>query len=281
MKPFLGIDLTTNKKNKQQIGDEFLIQQPSLALSESLDSSFEHADETIEKSKIPLPFRIVQYVSGFAALLIVSGIMRADVSFAEGYQNAPGLFWAAPICAVIWLLLWLWSRQKSKTVLGEDESTLAFSNLDNSAAAVFEDLSVPDSAKDVDILSFFYKLKDGNIKVVTKGTQTAQCFNPAFEIFSDTENLYLANLEGKYAFPLNSITTIHTIKKRISIIGWNKEEPFNKGVYKPYKLTANNYGSVFCKCYHILEINYQGETYGIYFPSYELPVFEEVTGLKA
>lgn len=281
MKPFLGIDLTIDKKNEQQIGDEFLVQQPSVALLESLDVSIEKADETIEKSKIPLPFRIVQYVSGFATLLIVSGIMRADVSLSEAYQNAPGLFWAAPICAIIWLLLYLWSRQKSKTVLEEDESTLAFSNLDNNAAAVFEDLFVPDNAKSVDILSFFYKLKDGKIKIVTKGMQTAQCFNPTFEIFADTENLYLANFEGKYAFPLNSITTIHTVKKRISMIGWNKEEPFNKGVYKPYKLTANNFGSVFCKSYHILEINYQGETYGVYFPSYELPVFEGVTGLKA
>ena len=30
-----------------------------------------------------------------------------------------------------------------------------------------------------------------------------------------------------------------------------------------------------------LELEHEGETWGIYFPCYELPVFEELTGLKA
>ena len=33
MKPFLGIDLTTNKKNEKINGQEFLIQTPSSALT--------------------------------------------------------------------------------------------------------------------------------------------------------------------------------------------------------------------------------------------------------
>ena len=37
------------------------------------------------------------------------------------------------------------------------------------ANAVYTELSVPDDAKDIDILSFFYKIKDGKIKVQEKG----------------------------------------------------------------------------------------------------------------
>ena len=70
---------------------------------------------------------------------------------------------------------------------------------------------------------------------------------------------------------------IHTVKKHIRIAGWNKDEEFNKGMYKQYKLTTDNYGCVHCKQYHVLEINHQGESYGIYFPSYELPTLEECT----
>ena len=53
MKPFLGIDLTTNKKNEQINGEEFVIAKPALSLTQSLESSSENVAETIEKSKLP------------------------------------------------------------------------------------------------------------------------------------------------------------------------------------------------------------------------------------
>ena len=277
MKPFLGINLTLNKKNEQFNGNEFLVQKPSSALSKSLEESTNKAEKTIEKSKLPLPLRIVQFVSGIAAMLIAGGILKADASLAEGYHNAPWLFWAAGICAVLWLILWLCGNHKAKSVLDTDESMQTFSYLDGVAHAVYSELAVPEDAKDIDILSFFYKIKDGEIKVQEKGMQVFQYFNPEFKIFTDEENLYLANLEGKYAFPLSSIVKIHTVKKHIRIAGWNKDEEFNKGMYKQYKLTTDNYGCVHCKQYHVLEINHQGESYGIYFPSYELPTLEECT----
>lgn len=275
MKPFLGINLTLNKKNEQFNGDEFLVQKPSVALSESLEVSTDKAEKTIEKSKLPLPLRIIQFICGIAALLIASGILKADVSLAEGYHNAPGLFWAAGICAVLWLILWLCGNHKAKNILETDESTQTFSHLDVIANAVYTELAVPDDAKEIDILSFFYKIKDGKIKVQEKGMQVFQYFNPEFKIFTDEENLYLANLEGKYAFPLSSIAKIHTVKKHIRIARWNKDEKYNKGIYKQFKLTTDNYGCIHCKQYYILEITHQGDSYGIYIPCYELATLEE------
>ena len=274
MKPFLGIDLTTDRKNEQINGSEFLVQTPSAALARSLEDSTGQAKKTIEKSKLPLPFRILQYLCGFAALLIIGGMVNADVSFREGYQNAPVLHWIGGVCAVIWLILWLWSRRKSSTVLGSEDSTRTLSHLEGVADAIDRELGVPEGAKEVDVLSFFYKAKNGSIKARTKGLQLSQYLNPTFKIFSDDENLYLVNLEGKYAFPLSSIRNIHTVKKHIRIAQWNKEEKLNKGIYKQYKLTRDNYGCVHCKYYHILEVSGQSETYGIYIPCYELPVFE-------
>jgi len=281
MKPFLGIDLTTDKKNEKFNGCEFLTLKPSATLSKSLEFSTEKAEATVEQSKLPLTVRIIQYICGFTALLFASGIFKADASLAEGYQNAPWIYWTTGICAVIWLILWSWGKQKSKTILGAEESTQTFSNLEGVSDAVYAELAVPANAKEVDILSFFYKVKDGKTKVCEKGMQIAQYLNPVFKIFSDSENLYLANLEGKYAFPLSAIVSIHTVKKHIRILSWNKEEKFNKGIYKQYKLTTDNYGCIHCKCYHILEINHNSGIYGIYIPCYEMPIFEELTGLKA
>ena len=277
MKPFLGIDLTENQNNEQMNGTEFLVQIPSDALRQALSVSSEKAEITITRSRLPLPFRVVQYLCGFAALLIGGAILNAEVSFAEGYRNAAWLYWTAGICAVTWGILWFLSKHKAKAVLETEASNQTFSHLEGVTQAIYQELGVPDNAKTVDVLFFFYRYKNGECKLVEK-TIAAQYFNPEFKLFVDANNLYLANLEGKYAFPLSSIRQLHTVKKHIRIAAWNKEEAYNKGIYKQYKLTTDNYGCIHCKQYHILEVEHRGESFGIYIPCYELPAFEECRG---
>lgn len=280
MKPFLGIDLTTNKENEQLNGDEFLIARTSAALTQSLENASEKAEMVVEKANLPLALRVVRWICGIAALILVAGILKSKVSFAEGYQNAPWLFWAAGICAVIWGVLTLVSKRKENTVLTEEVTTQMLSHVE-AADAVFTELAVPTDAKEVDVLSFLYKMKDGDIKVCEKPMQMFQYLNPVFRAYTDAENLYLADVEGKYAFPLSDLVSLKTVEKHIRLSNWNKDEDFKSDAYKPYKLTTDSYGSIHCKCYHILEVDRQGQRYGIYIPSYELPVFEELTSLKA
>ena len=44
MKPFLGIDITTNRKNERLNGNEFLILKPSEILSQTLAKTTEQKD---------------------------------------------------------------------------------------------------------------------------------------------------------------------------------------------------------------------------------------------
>ncbi len=286
MKPFLGVDLTTDKKNEQVNGNEFLVAKPSNMLVQSFERSSENAEETIEKSKLPLPVRIIQWICGASGAVVAVGIIRSllksdDISLQQAYQNAPGLFWFAGIALLVWVVLKFISTRKAKSVLETDESAQTFDNLESTCDAIFAELSVPKDSKDADILSFFYKVKDGEIKMTQKGMQMVHCINTVYKVFADSENLYIANIEGKYAFPLSSLKGIRTVKKHFSMPEWNKEERFNKGVYKQYKLTTDDYGHIHSKYYHIIEVDYNGELSGIYIPCYELPVFEELTGLKA
>lgn len=286
MKPFLGIDLTTNKKNEQMNGEEFVVERPDLSLTQSLESSSENVEEIIEKSKLPLLIRIGHWICGTVGALVAIGILRAlggedSVTLAEAYQNASWLFWLGGACLVAWALLKLISVRKEKNVLETDKSSLAFDHLDKTCDAILADLKVPQDSKEIDILSFFYKLKGDNIKVCEKGLQIAPYINLIFHIFADSENLYLANLEGKYAIPLSAIKAIKSIKKTIRIMEWNKDEEYNKGIYKQYKLSEDNYACIICKSYHILEFEHDDDLWGIYIPCYELPVIEEITGLKA
>ena len=97
MKPFLGIDLTTNKKNEQMNGEEFVVAKPDLSLTQSLESFYENVEETIEKSKLPLPIRIGHWLCGMVGVLVAIGILKAlvgedGVPLSEAYQNASWLF---------------------------------------------------------------------------------------------------------------------------------------------------------------------------------------------
>lgn len=60
MKPFLGIDITTNRKNERLNGNEFLILKPSEILSQTLAKTTEQKDVIIQKSKMPLLLRIIK-----------------------------------------------------------------------------------------------------------------------------------------------------------------------------------------------------------------------------
>lgn len=286
MKPFLGIDLTTNKNNEQTNGDELVVERPELSLTRSLEDSSESVEETIEKSKLPLPIRIGQWICGGVGLIVVVSIIDAlgengDLTLDKAYQNAPWFFWLGGACLVAWALLKIISVFKEKNVLETEESSQAFEHLDKTVEAVLADLNIPQDAKEIDILSFFYKVKNNNIKVCTKGMQIAPYINQIFHIFADSENMYLANLEGKYAIPLTAIKAIRSTKKTIRISGWNKEEAFNEGIYSQYKLREDDYGCIICKKYHVLEFELNNESWGIYFPCYELPVIEKITGVKA
>ena len=286
MKPFMGIDITTDKKNEQINGEEFIAAKPSLALTQSFEHSLENSEDTIERSKLPLPMRIVQWVSGILGAFIICGILRSfggedGITPAQAYENVAWLFWLGGGCVIVWGILMLLSKRKENEVLSTDESTLVFDHLEKSSDAIFADLGVPSDAKEIDVLSFFYKVKGDEIKVCEKAFMVAPYMNPIFHAFADSENLYLANLEYKYAFPLTSIKGIKTVKKATQITEWNKDEPHNKGNYKQYKISGDKYGCITCKCHHIIEIDRSGELWGIYIPSYELPVIEELIGIKA
>ena len=283
MKPFIGIDLTEDKKNEQSNGDEFLVQKPSGSLTEAFEKTAETAVESTKKAGPSLILRILFGISGLGAVIFIRGIAGAleDVTFAEAYRNAAWTFWVCGICAATFVILLVMQGRKEKKVLESEEYENDLSHLDKAVKAVEAELGVPAEAKETDILGFFYKMKDGEPKPVEKWSQTSIFVSAIFSAYADGENLYLSNMDGKYAFPLSSLKAIRTVKKRTAVGDWNKDDPMDSPEYKPYKLTEDGHGNTVCRQYHILELERDGEAWGIWYPSYENPTFEELTGLKA
>ena len=72
-----------------------------------------------------------------------------------------------------------------------------------------------------------------------------------------------------------------TVNEKIAVPDWNKDTPPTKGEFKQFELTVDNLNRIIVPGYHILELDCNGEKWGIYFPCYELPTFESITGLSA
>ena len=198
--------------------------------------------------------------------------------FVEEYHHTPWLYWFAAVFGIIGLSLSILSKRKS--ILFQRASEPLLSQLEDYLNDVDKILDVPDSAKEIDIFSFTYTITNNQIKIIKNAFPTYQFSNCIFKAYSDAENLYLAGLEGTYAFPLASITAIQTIKKRVRIMEWHKELPYNKGFYKQFHLSSDAYGCIHCNRYYIVELMHAEKSYGIYIPSYDISILEHLTRQK-
>lgn len=271
MKVFFGIDITHNKKNTQFDGEVFLCKQVSEDTEKILDSEAE-AMHNISDKATPRPLRIAYMVFMLAAVFCGILILKAwgDFTFAEIYQKMPFAFYIGVGSAVLWGITYILIRKRAKSVMESDETTLAVNHADTIAKNALSALGVPPNTPCTDLLLTYYKNRNGKIRFPSSAFDNAELY-----VFSENGTLYLADCYKKYGIPLAEIQGIQTVNKRIRMNSWNKETPYNKGEYKPYKIQMNQ-GEYFVKPYYALEILHGGETYQLYFPPYELPVFEQL-----
>ena len=142
----------------------------------------------------------------------------------------------------------------------------------------YKGLGVPDNAERMDVLVVRYQWKNG--KVILKSTGPFKALNADLRAFTEKDALCLADSFQKFTIPFESLTGIRSIRKRIAISNWNKDEPYNQGEYKPYHIKGNQYGGVILPYYYALGIRYNGEEYELYFPPYELAAVERLTGCR-
>lgn len=280
MKPFLCIDITKNKKNKDENGKEFIVKTISAATSQSLDRVAEEVEKVEKKKGLPLPLTILQFICAIVAFAVMRGIFRADVPLSEAYSNAPGLLWAGGAAWICFGLLALLGRHRTKKTAESEESLVTESRADSMCQAIYMELGVPSNAVEVDFLTFSYKNKNDKIRPVTTGFNRSPYANFSYTVYTEDGNLCIVDMKNKYSIPANEIKGIRTIKKSIFVPMWNKNISFNEGIYKQYKISSNDNGLNLRK-HHILDIEHNGEQWSIYFPNYELPFFEYITGMKA
>lgn len=283
MKPIFAIDITLNKKNEEVNGSEFITKTASKQKSEELESNQEELEQSINKSQLPLWIRIVKYICGLFALIVAGSWIKAspDIGFAQAFKNAPALIILGIVCGIAWIILHIISKAKEKKVLKAENVEQQVEDIDTDIQDIYKELGVPSDAISVDVLMFKYKIKNEEICPQAIGLQAAPFINFEIKAYTDGKYLYFADVENVYSFDLSELKLIKTINKRISVLNWNKDEDPRKGEYKQYKITMNDMGSIFFKPYYILEGERDGQAYCVYFPCYELPTLERLTGLRA
>lgn len=283
MKPIFGTDVTRNKRNENMNGTEFITRMVSKHTAAQYDAKQEDLEQTVEKSKLPLWLRIVKYLMGGYAGIVIIGTLKAlsNVSLEQALKNAPGLIVSGVVCGVLWGVLHVISKYKAARVLKADNADGQIEEINRDVEEIYRELDVPGNALSVDVLVFRYKEKGDKIVPHTVGLQTTAYMNFEVKMFASDEAIHMADLESVYTFAKSELKAITTVNKRISVPSWNKDCDPRKGEFKPYKMTVSNTGDVFFKPYHILEIERNGQTFGLYFPCYELAAVEALTGLRA
>ncbi len=286
MKPFLGVDITENKENDKVNGEEFITRSISLEQSQLLEKTSEKIEALGKSAKLALGLRIIEWISAAVAIASafvffeIIGEIEEDLTLIQMYNKNPWLVWAGAISGIIWLVLWLLGYKKKKKVMSSYDAQRVFSTVNDIEENIYYELGVPENAAKVDILAFGYKIKGDELKVKAIGDNLAPYQNIEYCAFVSDNRLCLVDKENRYEFELSSLRAIHTVKKKINITDWNKDEKYNKGQYKQYKIVEDdNIDTYFVKPYHILELEYNGEMWGIYFPCYEKETFENLTGL--
>lgn len=281
MKPFYGIDNTIDDKNEKENGDEFLVQKPDENLYKEYDRAVNGVLANITKSlRLPRVLKVIEYLIALPGSMLLCALVQYFLSeeYAGFHPIVGQMILVVLICAGVVIPLHFIIKNIEKKEDESEEKHLQSKKAETLYLRLLSDLGVPAGASEIDVLSFNYKVKKGTIEIDKCGMSVPMFYNMHFYIYRDEENLYFAADSGKYAFKLPSIKTLHKIEHKNTLFFWNKDIPHNQGEYKKYKIKEDEMGNYRCRAYCILEIENDGESYGIYLPEYEEETLKRIIG---
>lgn len=280
MKPFLGTEITNSKESSLPHGRELSAQDIPTSMWDSFEENETSLIASIKKGLLPFPLQFLQYASllagtyctfRFAFVLAIDG-------FAFAYDSKPLLFWGIVISAFLFLTLTILQYKKALKHSEKSSTQETVTDYKQVRDAICKELGIPDHAAFADILVFSYKEP---MEFCPYPEPKSPCLNYSVALFHDEKNLYIADMKAKYALPLASLKAIRSVERSVTLSKWNKDIPPQKNPYRPYHITVKSSGQIKVPFYHILEAEINGETYGVYFPCYEAPIFEKITKIRA
>ncbi|MGN0677512.1 MAG: hypothetical protein ACI4K5_07180 [Ruminococcus sp.] len=277
MKNLFGVDITDNEENFHQDGEIFITKRIPSELEQRFDIASEQ-DTGFEKSaNFPMWLIIIKYIFIIGAVSFTLGIFQGDINFAEGYKNAPWVYWITPVLWIVSIVLIVFERSKAKKIYSSQDFSEHVENIISIIQEAEQYLEIPENAFEIDTMLFRYIEKNGEIK--RKDFPLFSHMNFSHKAYIENNNLCLSNLRYVMEIPLQSIKSVHMEKKKASFPEWHKREPFNSKEYKQFKVTCNNQGTYFAK-YYSVQIEDISGNFEFYVPNYDIDKICSLTGLN-
>lgn len=271
-KNVFGLELETQKID----GGRLVLREIDKELQTRQETLEKESSAYEKKAELPLWVKIIMYACIYIGLLGFVAIVRNEDAFTvDKTATIIGLV----VCGVLLLValfIWLLGKSKSKEAVKSEEFQEVEKKTNELIEESFESLGVPKEYKTVDVFVFPYKLKKGKVK---RAVPFADYINASVRLFVEEGKLCLADLSLVVGIPLENIERIVKVDKRATSLGWTKEEGYNEGVYKQYKIRVNSYGTLFIKPYYKIEFSVEAQPFELIVPCYDIQPFVELTGL--
>lgn len=281
MKHVFGYNAETGELD----GKGLMYREMKESLSKRQDELVEAGNKQEEQASLPSWLENVKIIAKFFMIVTlcgsVSGILKALTDgkhFVEIAKNGWWIWLIAGISTAIFLIIHFISKKKVKAVVESEEFNLVEKRSERLYKEIMEDLKVPQDAPQTDLLIHSYKLSK-NGKKRNAGLLSVY-YNLQFHVYKEEDKLCFADVGTVYGVPMDGLKRIVKINKLATFPNWNKEERYNEGEYKKYKINTNNYGTLFVKPYYSLQFVADNEEFELLFPPYELETIQKITGLS-
>lgn len=283
MKPLFGIDRTNDPENQVIGGGELVLRELSEASRKGIADAREEAEK---EARLGAPVSRFSLFLNLFGLLVWLGFFILMLSVAASglraaYQSAPADFWLAAGGILVWLVLAVYHLFRKKKIPHAAGESSAQAMLEERVKKGLDELSVPADAPVADIFLFAYKLMGDEVLALPMGKGDIRFFNTGLKVFVEEERFCLADWEHVWGFPLSCLVRIRTVREKAHLPKWNKPLSPADARYSAYSVKTHGTAGVVIGAYHILELEQNGTRCGLYFPNYELPVIESLTGLRA
>ncbi len=275
MQNFFGINVKTQEKTYSP----FITRSVSKEVSLKQDEAEQRLYGAEKATQLPPWLKIIQLICLFVAVCTLCGALKAigeaignEEPFAQAWARfvENGIIWiiaAGLICLAIFGALQIRSFLLKKNVARSPAFNEVLKENEKIQKRSYEELGVPEDADAIDVLTHPFKInKKGKI---LNGNPLAKHININLKIFKYNDCLFFADTSDLIKIPLSSVITATAVNKRVNFYGWNKEKPYNAQEFKPYKIMANNMGTMVIKGYYSITVLSDGEEREIIIPAYE------------
>ena len=274
MKVLWGTSLDPIRDGDRFDGEVFAAAETDDTLLRALDDAVEQEEKIIMDAELPGWLSFLKWLGEIVFFIMVGGFAKSGASL-ENIYNPPGMFWAAVIGGLVWLVLWLVEKHRKRSLSTSKERSAIRQRTKKALQACHDALDVPENAAGVDVLAMHYRQRDGEIKPVKSGGEFS---NTPVYMWRKGDALCIADASVRMEIPLSCMTGLASRRGTVRLDDWNKRRSWRQ--YKAQGVYAGKQG-IFVKSYCILSMQYRGETYQLWLPGHEKDIIEKLTGCQA